>query len=38
MDDVARYDCPVCGEEGYNNWIVVGTGNYDKDRKLENWI
>ena len=22
-------NCPECGEEGEENWIYVGTGNYD---------
>ena len=24
-------DCPDCGEEGFENWILGGFGNYDKD-------
>lgn len=24
-------DCPECGEEGNENWIFLGEGNYDKE-------
>lgn len=33
MDGVRKVldlDCPSCGEEQYNNWIIVGEGNYDE--------
>lgn len=25
------YECPNCGEEPYENWFLVGRGNYEKD-------
>lgn len=27
------FNCPSCGEEGYENWIIVGQGNYENVRK-----
>lgn len=26
-----KKDCPECGEEGYENWVYVRTGNYEKE-------
>lgn len=26
-----RFECPNCGEEGFENWIYVKTGNYEKE-------
>jgi Zn finger protein HypA/HybF involved in hydrogenase expression len=25
-----KLDCPECGEEAFENWILVGEGNFDK--------
>jgi DNA-directed RNA polymerase subunit RPC12/RpoP len=27
---VLKTDCPECGEEAYENWILVAEGDYDK--------
>ena len=27
---LSETDCPECGEEGYENWIFAGKGNYDR--------
>lgn len=24
FDKLSEHDCPACGEEGYENWILVG--------------
>jgi hypothetical protein len=24
-------DCPNCGEEGYENWILARMGNYEEE-------
>ena len=26
----AELDCPECGEEYYENWRIVGLGNFEK--------
>lgn len=26
-----NHDCPECGEDGYENWILIGTGNFAED-------
>ncbi len=26
-----KKDCPECGEEAFENWILIGEGNYDKE-------
>lgn len=26
LDSIAMLECPACGEEGYENWILVGWG------------
>lgn len=25
FDNLSKRECPSCGEEGYENWILVGT-------------
>ena len=31
-----RYDCPECGEEPYENWILIGTAeNFPGDEENE---
>lgn len=27
MEKLSMRDCPACGEEGYENWIVIGTAD-----------
>jgi transcription elongation factor Elf1 len=34
MHKVSKYECPNCGEEGNENWILVGIGN-SEDQKDE---
>jgi predicted RNA-binding Zn-ribbon protein involved in translation (DUF1610 family) len=29
LKQVSEYDCPNCGEEGFENWILSRLGNYD---------
>jgi len=29
--ELPETDCPNCGEEGYRNWMVAGSGNYEVD-------
>ena len=29
--EISEKDCPNCGEEGYENWILVRSGNFDKE-------
>ena len=29
--EVSEMDCPNCGEEGYENWILSRTDSYDKE-------
>jgi hypothetical protein len=29
--DISERDCPNCGEEGYENWVLVRAGNYNKE-------
>lgn len=31
LEEVSKLDCPECGEEGYENWILVRSGNYEKE-------
>ena len=31
IESLPEYDCPECGEEGYENWILSRSGNYDKE-------
>jgi DNA-directed RNA polymerase subunit RPC12/RpoP len=31
LDEVSKLECPNCGEEGYENWVLMRSGNYDKD-------
>ena len=34
LDKVAEmpeYECPECGEEGYENWVIMGKGSFDED-------
>lgn len=26
-----KKNCPECGEEPYENWILIGEGNFDKE-------
>ena len=26
-----KKECPNCGEEGYENWVYVRKGNYDRE-------
>lgn len=28
-----KYNCPNCGEDGYENWIILGEGNFKKEKK-----
>jgi DNA replicative helicase MCM subunit Mcm2 (Cdc46/Mcm family) len=28
---IAKKDCPECGEEGYENWILTRSENYQKE-------
>lgn len=30
ISSMVDYDCPECGEEGGLNWIIEGTGDFDK--------
>ena len=30
---ILKTDCPECGEEPYENWILIGEGNYNKEYK-----
>jgi len=29
IDRLSEIECPNCGEEGYNNWIVIGRVDFD---------
>lgn len=29
--NIMNKDCPTCGEEGYENWILSRTGNFDEE-------
>jgi transcription elongation factor Elf1 len=29
--EIMQTDCPNCGEEGYENWLMLRAGNYDKE-------
>lgn len=31
LEKIIGEDCPACGEEGYQNWILSGFGNYEKE-------
>jgi transcription elongation factor Elf1 len=31
FEEVIDMSCPNCGEEGYKNWILTRTGNYDEE-------
>jgi len=36
-NDIIEMECPVCGEEGYENWILIGLGLYkdvNSERKI----
>ena len=40
LDKLSEHECPKCGEEGYENWILVGTaakfpGEEDEDEDEE---
>lgn len=28
---ILKTDCPECGEEAHENWIIARIGNYDKE-------
>lgn len=36
-EKLINYDCPECGEEWNENYILIGKGNYDKDKKRLKW-
>lgn len=29
LEELMDLECPICGEEGYGNWVLLRTGNYD---------
>lgn len=29
--EIMDKDCSNCGEEGYENWVLSRTGNYDRE-------
>jgi DNA-directed RNA polymerase subunit RPC12/RpoP len=31
LKKIMGMDCPNCGEEGYENWILSRMGNYEKE-------
>jgi transcription elongation factor Elf1 len=31
FEKIANMDCPDCGEEGYENWILSRLGNYEEE-------
>jgi DNA-directed RNA polymerase subunit M/transcription elongation factor TFIIS len=31
LSEISKMDCPKCGEDGYENWILSRTGNYDEE-------
>lgn len=31
IESMPEYDCPNCGEDGYENWVFIGSGNYDEE-------
>ena len=31
LKSFAETDCPKCGEEGYLNWVLYRTGDYEKE-------
>lgn len=31
VSKVLKLDCPNCGEEPYENWCLIGEGNFDVD-------
>ena len=31
FEKIANMDCPACGEEGYENWILSRLGNYEEE-------
>jgi predicted RNA-binding Zn-ribbon protein involved in translation (DUF1610 family) len=33
VHEILKTDCPECGEESFENWILIGEGNYDKEFK-----
>ena len=33
MKVMIKLDCPNCGEEAYENWILSRFGNFDKEHK-----
>jgi len=32
LNEIANKDCPSCGEEGYENWLLGCIGNYDREQ------
>lgn len=30
VSKVLKKDCPECGEEPYENWVLIGEGDFDK--------
>ena len=31
LKGIMNMDCPNCGEEGYENWILSRLGNYEEE-------
>lgn len=38
LDKIANLDCPSCGEEGYENWVLSHIGNSEKEKDNYDWI
>ena len=34
LSNISKKDCPKCGEEGFENWILTRGGNYQKEYDL----
>lgn len=33
LEQIARMECPQCGEDGHENWILSRKGNFEKEWK-----
>ena len=39
LEKLPEYDCPSCGEEGYQNWIFSHVGDSDKEKdNYRKWL
>lgn len=37
LGNLDKYNCPRCGEEGFENWVFSHLGNSDNEKENYNW-